>query len=68
MSFERLIGGATLGAELGDNFEDNGLSHLTLSVGGAYGPATISLNYIVETDDDVLEIDEDFYVSVGIGL
>lgn len=63
-----LNAGAALGYEAGDNFEENGFSHLTLSVGGSYGYGTLSLNYVVETDNDVLAVDEDFYVSFGVSI
>lgn len=66
-----------LGAELGyvDPDEgESGFSHLTLSVGTDIGiPETdhsisIGLNYVVEMDDKVLEVGEDFYATVGFTL
>lgn len=60
--------GAKLGYEAGDNFAENGLSHLTLSLGTGVGPANVSVNYVVETDEDVLTVDEDLYFSVGMSL
>lgn len=63
-----LSAGASLGYEGGDNYAENGLSHALLSAGASYGPASVSLNYVVETDDDVLVVDEDFFVTVGVGI
>jgi hypothetical protein len=63
-----LSAGAALGYEAGDNFEENGFSHLTLSVGGSYGVGSLSLNYVVETDKDVVAVDEDFYVALGVSI
>ncbi len=63
-----LNAGAALGYEAGDNFVENGFSHLTLSVGAAYDIGTLTLNYVVETDDDVLVVDEDFYISFGVAI
>ena len=60
--------GAALGYEAGDNFDENGFSHLTLSLGSSRGPFSFSLNYVVETDDDVLAVDEDFYFTIGASL
>lgn len=60
--------GAALGYEAGDNFAENGFSHLTLSVGSGFGPFSFSLNYVVETDDEVLVVDEDFFFTVGASL
>lgn len=66
-----------LGAELGylDPDEgESGFSHLTLSVGTDIGiPETdrsfsIGLNYVVEMDDDVLEVDEDVFATIGFTL
>ncbi|MDA0989900.1 MAG: TorF family putative porin [Verrucomicrobia bacterium] len=61
-------GGATLGYEAGDNYVENGFSHLTLSLGASMGALAASVNYVVETDDKVLVVGEDFYGSVGISL
>jgi len=57
--------GATVGAELGDNFEENGLSHITLDTGTSYNNFNIGLQYIIETDDEVIAVDEDFVVTIG---
>jgi len=57
--------GATIGAELGDNFDDNGVSHVTLDTGTEYNGFDINLAYVIETDEDVLPVDEDFIVTVG---
>lgn len=60
--------GASIGYEAGDNYDENGFSHALLSVGTGVGPLSISLNYVVETDRDVLEVDEDFFVTIGAGI
>lgn len=60
--------GASIGYEAGDNYEENGFSHALLSVGTGVGPLSISLNYVVETDDEVLEVDEDFFVTIGASI
>ena len=67
--------GIDVGAALGyvDPDEgESGFSHLTLSAGtsvalGDY-PLNVGLTYIVETDDDVLLVDEDIYFTVGTTL
>jgi uncharacterized protein (TIGR02001 family) len=45
----------------------DGFSHLTLSVGAAYQVLTASVNYVVETDKDVNDLDEQeqLYVTTG---
>jgi uncharacterized protein (TIGR02001 family) len=45
----------------------DGLSHLTLSAGAAYKVIGASINYIVETDEDVNDLDEqeELYVMTG---
>ncbi len=63
-----LEAGAALGYEAGDNVAENGFSHLTLSLGTDVGPASVGVSYVVETDDKVLTVDEDFFVTVGMGL
>jgi len=60
--------GVTIGAELGDNFDDNGVSHVTLDTGTSYNGFDIGLAYVIEADDDVLAVDEDFIVTVGYGF
>ena len=66
-----------LGAALGyvDSDEgESGFSHLTLTAGTDLGiPETdysvaLGVAYIVETDDDVLVVDEDFYFTIGTTL
>lgn len=66
-----------LGAELGylDPDEgESGFSHLTLSVGTEIGiPETdrsfsIGISYVVETDKDVLKVDEDVFATIGFTL
>jgi hypothetical protein len=66
--------GATLGyiADGGLANGETGLSHLTLSAGTGvetgFGTANIGVSYIVETDDKVLTVDEDLFLTVGIAL
>ena len=52
----------------GTYYADSGFRDLTLSAGTTlFDWVNVGLNYIVELDDDVLEVDEDFFVSVGVG-
>lgn len=69
--------GLGLGAALGylDPDEgDSGFSHLTLSAGLDVGipeseyVVTLGVAYVVETDDNVLAVDEDFYFTIGTTL
>ncbi len=60
--------GAVLGAELGDNYEENGVSHLTLTLGASYRMLSAAVSYVVETDDKVLVVDEDVYGVVSLAL
>jgi uncharacterized protein (TIGR02001 family) len=66
-----------LGAELGylDPDEgESGFSHLTLSA--ALGvvipeiefPISVGISYVIETDSDVLEVDEDLFFTLGFSL
>lgn len=61
-------GGATLGLELGDNVPKSGVSFLQLALGASYDFVGISLNYVVETDEEVLQVAQDFYVAFSIGI
>ena len=63
-----LLSGAKLGAELGDNFRNNGLSYLELSVGVKCDIASVNFNFVIETDDKVLRVEEEFYVTFSIGI
>lgn len=69
--------GLGLGAALGylDPDEgDSGFSHLTLSAGLDVGipeseyVITLGVAYVVETDEDVQPVDEDFYFTIGTTL
>jgi len=60
--------GASLGYEAGDNYAENGFSHAALTAGVGYEFVSVGLTYIVETDDDVLAVDEDFFASIGVGF
>jgi len=57
--------GLTVAAQLGDNFEENGLSHVALNTGTNLSGFDVGLSYFIETDDEVQEIDEDFVVTIG---
>lgn len=65
--------GAALGYKDPDSGE-SGFSHLTLTAGTEVGiPETdysvaLGLAYVVETDDEVLAVDEDFYFTIGTTL
>jgi hypothetical protein len=61
-------GGATLGLELGDNVPKSGVSFLQLTLGASYDIIGVSLNYIVETDAEVLPVEENFYVAFSLGI
>ncbi len=66
----------SLGAALGyldPDSGDSGFSHLTLDAGvdlpvGEDYSLSLGVTYIVETDDEVQEIDEDFYFTIGTVL
>lgn len=60
--------GAVLGSELGDNYEENGLSHATLTLGASYRFLAASVSYVAETDDEVLVVDEDVVGVVSLSL
>ena len=60
--------GIAIGYEAGDNFAENGISHATLSAGTGVGPASIGLSYVIETDEDVLAVDEEFFITIGLAL
>lgn len=63
-----LNGGATLAFELGDNVPKSGVSFLQLALGASYDVVGVSLNYIFETDEEVLTVDENFYVAFSVGI
>jgi len=44
---------------------DSGLNHATISAGLGYKFASLGVIYVVETDDDVQKINEDFAVTIG---
>jgi hypothetical protein len=60
--------GVVAGYEAGDNVANTGVSHVTLSLGISHGIFAASVNYIVETDEDVLAVDEDFFASLGVAI
>lgn len=47
---------------------ESGFSHCTISLGSGYGSVSFSINYVIETDSDVLEVDEDFFFVIGAGF
>jgi uncharacterized protein (TIGR02001 family) len=59
---------AALGYEAGDNYAENGLSHLTLGLSAGVGMGTLSVSYVIETDDKVLTVDEDVVVNFGVAF
>ncbi|MDQ3230180.1 MAG: hypothetical protein M3Q07_00020, partial [Pseudobdellovibrionaceae bacterium] len=58
--------GGTLGWLDRETGED-GVSHLTLSAGLGYQVVAASVNYVVETDEDVNDLDEqeELFVTTG---
>ena len=64
--------GAALGYADPDEGE-SGFSHLTLDAGvdlpvGEDYSISLGLSYVIETDEDVLAVDEDFYFTIGTVL
>lgn len=57
-----------VGIEAGDNVANTGVSHATISLGASSGIFAASVNYVVETDDEVLVVDEDFFATVGVAI
>ena len=64
--------GATLGYVADSDGGETGLSHLTLSAGTGFdtglGAIAVGVSYVVETDDSVLAVDEDLFVTIGLAL
>jgi hypothetical protein len=60
-----LILGGTLGY-LEPDEGDSGLSAATLSAGLGVGPAVLKVTYVIETDEDVLGIDEEVVGTLGL--
>jgi len=58
--------GAMLAYSDPDQGED-GFSHASLSSGLSCGPITLSVAWIIETDDDVLDVDEEVVGTLGFG-
>lgn len=52
--------------DMGGVDEETGISHATITAATAVGPGTLSVSYVAETDDDVLVVDQD--VVIGLGL
>ena len=63
-----ISGGVTVGSEWGDNKPDDGISYAQLNLGASYAMLYGAIHYVIETDDDVLVIDEDLWGSVGLSL
>lgn len=57
--------GATIGSEWGDNFDEEGISFAQLDASIAAFGGTLGAHYVIETDDDIIQVDEDFYVTLG---
>ena len=47
---------------------ETGMSHATVTASTAVGPGTLSVSYVGETDDDVLEVDEDVVIALGVAF
>ena len=63
---ERLSASASaLVGYLSPDVGDDGISHVQLTGGVGYGGFTALVSYIVETDDDVLAVDEEVVVTLG---
>ncbi|MCE9614393.1 MAG: hypothetical protein K8T26_08960 [Lentisphaerae bacterium] len=63
-----LNGGASVGAEVGDNYEEHGVSYVQLSAGASYSALSAAINYVIETDDEIVAVDEEWFGSVGVTL
>jgi len=59
--------GQLLIAEVATPQADDGLSHVTLTAGTAIDMFNVSVAYVIETDDDVLVVDDEFFATIGIG-
>ena len=46
---------------------DDGVSHVTLTAGTAIGPFGLGVAYVVETDDEVLLVDEEVFGTISFG-
>ena len=63
-----LSGGFTAAAELGDNFANTGISYVQLNLGASFAFLNAGIHYVIETDEDVLTVDEDVWGSIGMSL
>ena len=66
------VGVAAIGGYIDPKVGEQGWRHGTLALTTAYKTVSASFNYIIETDDKVLDLQEDedetFYVTVGTGF
>jgi len=60
--------GVVVGAELGDNYEENGVSHVTATAGASYRMLAATAGYVFETNDEIVEVDEDFFGSASLSV
>jgi hypothetical protein len=65
--------GATLGYVADrDGGGETGLSHLTLSAGTGFdtglGAIALGVSYVYETDEDVTDVDEKLFATIGLAL
>ena len=65
------IGIAAIGGYIDPKIGEQGWRHGTLALTGGFGNVSASVNYVFETDEEVLDLDEDedeqLWVTVGTG-
>lgn len=61
-------GKGTLAYEAGDNFAENGFSYGQVSLSAGKGPVSIGVDYIIETDKDVIDVDEEIVGKASFAL
>lgn len=60
--------GVVVGAELGDNYDENGVSHVTATAGASYKMLAATVGYVFETNDKIVEVDEDLFGSATVSV
>jgi hypothetical protein len=63
-----ISGGATIGSEFGDNFDNHGISYVQLNLSANYSLLNAAIHYVIETDSDIVNVDKEVYGTVGISL